>query len=107
MAVFRQKYSRTATRLGPANALDYGYFTPDDHYEALVGKLLTDGADWCDVGCGRNIFPENPDSPAIRRDDVVLSSESIPMTTFARTHLFTITFRDSSRTAQPTINSTW
>ena len=41
--------------------LKHGYFTPDDYYEALVGRLLHDGAEWCDVGCGRNIFPENPD----------------------------------------------
>lgn len=62
MAVFRQKYNRTATLgWGPQMRLDHEYFTPDDHYEALVGKLLKPGADWCDVGCGRNIFPENPD----------------------------------------------
>ena len=62
MAVFRQKYSRTATLgWGPQMRLKYGYFTPDDHYEALVGKLLPAEAEWCDVGCGRNIFPENPE----------------------------------------------
>lgn len=62
MAVFRQKYSRSA-RLGwgPRMRLQHGYFTPDDYYEALVGKLLAKEAAWCDVGCGRNIFPENPD----------------------------------------------
>ncbi len=62
MAIFRQKYSRKDTLgWGPTLRLDFGYFTPDDHYEALVGKLLTLGADWCDVGCGRNIFPDNPE----------------------------------------------
>jgi len=61
MAVFRQKYNRTESLgWGPRLRLESGYFTPDDHYEALVGKLLKDGAEWCDVGCGRNIFPENP-----------------------------------------------
>jgi 2-polyprenyl-3-methyl-5-hydroxy-6-metoxy-1,4-benzoquinol methylase len=62
IAVFRQKYSRATTLgWGPRMRLKHGYFTPDDYYEALVGKLLPEGADWCDVGCGRNIFPENPD----------------------------------------------
>jgi 2-polyprenyl-3-methyl-5-hydroxy-6-metoxy-1,4-benzoquinol methylase len=62
MTVFRQKYSRTSSLgWGPRMRLEHGYFTPDDYYEALVGRLLHDGAEWCDVGCGRNIFPENPD----------------------------------------------
>lgn len=61
LAVFRQKYNRTdSLGWGPRMRLESGYFTPDDHYEALVGKLLKDRADWCDVGCGRNMFPENP-----------------------------------------------
>ncbi len=62
LAVFRQKYGRRQKLgWGPQMRLDFGYFTPDDHYEALVGKLLAPGMDWCDVGCGRNIFPDNPD----------------------------------------------
>jgi 2-polyprenyl-3-methyl-5-hydroxy-6-metoxy-1,4-benzoquinol methylase len=61
LEVFRQKYSRKPKLgWGPKMRLDFGYFTPDDHYEALVGRLLAPGMDWCDVGCGRNIFPENP-----------------------------------------------
>lgn len=40
--------------------LAFDYFTPDDHYEALVKKLLPEGGKWCDVGCGRSIFPDNP-----------------------------------------------
>ena len=62
MAVFRQKYSKSPTLgWGPRMRLESGYFTPDDHYEALVGRLLRSGSDWCDVGCGRNMFPENPE----------------------------------------------
>lgn len=61
MAVFESKYrKRQELSWGPKTRLDFGYFTPDDHYEALVGKLLIPGADWCDVGCGRDIFPQNP-----------------------------------------------
>jgi 2-polyprenyl-3-methyl-5-hydroxy-6-metoxy-1,4-benzoquinol methylase len=62
LAVFRQKYSKNSTLgWGPRMRLESGYFTPDDHYEALVGRLLVSGSAWCDVGCGRNIFPENPE----------------------------------------------
>lgn len=61
MAVFDSKYRKHAQlSWGPKTRLDYGYFTPDDHYEALVGKLLQPGMQWCDVGCGHNIFPVNP-----------------------------------------------
>jgi 2-polyprenyl-3-methyl-5-hydroxy-6-metoxy-1,4-benzoquinol methylase len=62
MNVFREKYSRTATLgWGPKMRLGYDYFTPDDHYEALVDRLLSAGDDWCDVGCGRDVFPNYPE----------------------------------------------
>ena len=38
----------------------FGYFTPDDHYEATVEKYVHSDANWLDVGCGRNLFPSNP-----------------------------------------------
>jgi SAM-dependent methyltransferase len=60
--LFGPKYSRTPTLgWGPRQRLAAGYFSPDDHYEALVGKLLAPGAKWCDVGCGRNMFPDYPE----------------------------------------------
>jgi hypothetical protein len=40
--------------------LSFGYFTPDDHYEVLVARLVTSGCHWADIGCGRDIFPSNP-----------------------------------------------
>ncbi len=60
MALFKEKYGRRA-KLGPGPELRlrYKYFTPDDHYEALVKRLLKPGEIWCDVGCGRDIFPSN------------------------------------------------
>lgn len=62
MAVFESKYRRhRELSWGPKTRLEFGYFTPDDHYEALVGKLLNSGSEWCDVGCGRDIFPQNPE----------------------------------------------
>lgn len=61
LALFQQKYAqRSAVGWGPAMRLAHDYFTPDDHYEAIVGKLVGQGTDWCDVGCGRDIFPSNP-----------------------------------------------
>lgn len=65
MQVFRQKYGRNdSLGWGPRMRLEFAYFTPDDHYEALVGKLLPRGSDWCDVGCGRDMFPSNPELAA-------------------------------------------
>jgi SAM-dependent methyltransferase len=62
LAVYKQKYSRkTPVGWGPPLRLAHDYFTPDDYYEALVGKLLVGGGSWCDVGCGRDIFPTNPE----------------------------------------------
>jgi 2-polyprenyl-3-methyl-5-hydroxy-6-metoxy-1,4-benzoquinol methylase len=62
MQIFREKYSRTATLgWGPKMRLEHNYFTPDDHYEALVDRLLAAGDEWCDVGCGRDVFPNYPE----------------------------------------------
>jgi 2-polyprenyl-3-methyl-5-hydroxy-6-metoxy-1,4-benzoquinol methylase len=46
---------------GPLPKLWYrlGYFVPDVFYEATVARLVRDGANWLDVGCGRGIFPSN------------------------------------------------
>jgi SAM-dependent methyltransferase len=59
-AVFDLKYRQEA-RLGqgPRTRLAFGYFNPDDHYEAIVAKLVRPGAAWADVGCGRYVFPSN------------------------------------------------
>ena len=45
---------------GPRLRLDHAYFTPDDVYEALVAGLVAPGMRWLDVGCGRELFPNNP-----------------------------------------------
>ncbi len=37
----------------------FDYFNPDDHYEALVAKLVRPETRWLDVGCGRMVFPSN------------------------------------------------
>ncbi|MCK5942285.1 MAG: class I SAM-dependent methyltransferase [Planctomycetes bacterium] len=44
---------------GPRARLRIGYYTPDDVYEALVAGLVVPGVSWLDVGCGRELFPNN------------------------------------------------
>ena len=63
-ASLRQMFHR---RYGPQRALGWGprlrqsvnYYTPDDVYEALVAGLVVQGMSWLDVGCGRELFPNN------------------------------------------------
>jgi SAM-dependent methyltransferase len=60
-AIFDGKYRREP-ELGwsPKLRLSFGYFNPDDQYEAVVAKLVQPGTWWADIGCGRDIFPSNP-----------------------------------------------
>lgn len=59
-AVFDLKYRQEAQLgSGPKTRLSFGYFNPDDQYEAIVSRLLRPGDSWADVGCGRDIFPSN------------------------------------------------
>jgi 2-polyprenyl-3-methyl-5-hydroxy-6-metoxy-1,4-benzoquinol methylase len=44
---------------GPHLRLRFRYYTPDDYYEALVMRLARGSGSWLDIGCGRNIFPDN------------------------------------------------
>ena len=44
---------------GPRARRAAGYFTPDEHYEATVARLVTPGSAWLDVGGGRDVFPSN------------------------------------------------
>lgn len=58
--LFLLKYGApVSTGWGPSMRLRFGYFNPDDHYEALVSSLVTRETRWLDVGCGRDIFPSN------------------------------------------------
>jgi SAM-dependent methyltransferase len=62
LAVFDRKYRRTATLgWGPKLRLDFNYFNPDDYYEAIVARLVKKQTRWADIGCGRDVFPSNPD----------------------------------------------
>jgi hypothetical protein len=37
----------------------FGYYTPDEVYEAILLSLVRPGIDWLDVGCGHDLFPSN------------------------------------------------
>lgn len=38
----------------------FGYFTPDEWYEAAMYGIVRKGTAWLDVGCGREPLPGNP-----------------------------------------------
>lgn len=60
-AFFIQKYGQPEnTGWGPRQRLRFGYFTPDDVYEAIISKLVDASTTWLDVECGRDFFPQNP-----------------------------------------------
>jgi SAM-dependent methyltransferase len=58
--VFRLKVGTDAT-LGwsPRIRQRFGYFTPDEWYEAILFRLINNDTDWLDVGCGHALFPSN------------------------------------------------
>lgn len=58
--VFRLKYGSGKLDWGPAMRQRFGYYSPEDYYEALVSRLVTRGCSWLDIGCGRTLFPSNP-----------------------------------------------
>jgi 2-polyprenyl-3-methyl-5-hydroxy-6-metoxy-1,4-benzoquinol methylase len=58
LSVFNIKHPKP-TGWGPRMRLANRYFTPDEQYEALVSRLVVPGCAWADVGCGRDLFPDN------------------------------------------------
>jgi len=58
--IFQVKY-QTGEPMGwgPRLRWKFGYFNPDDVYEATVDSLVSEATEWLDVGCGRDIFPNN------------------------------------------------
>jgi len=56
----RQKYGEVDQQgWGPRMRRRFSYHTPDDVYEATLDGLLEPGSSWLDVGCGRDLFPNN------------------------------------------------
>lgn len=60
LSVFGLKYGYPdPSGPNPRLWLRHGYFTPSDWYEAVVAKLVGRETRWLDVGCGRDVFPDN------------------------------------------------
>jgi 2-polyprenyl-3-methyl-5-hydroxy-6-metoxy-1,4-benzoquinol methylase len=58
--IYRLRTSRNKTPgWSPRLRQRFGYFTPDECYEAMMLQLINSGADWIDVGCGHDLFPFN------------------------------------------------
>ena len=58
--IFRVKHGDpNAAGSSPRMRWNADYFTPDDHYEALVNHLVGPETVWLDAGCGRFLFPDN------------------------------------------------
>ncbi len=58
--VFDDKYPNLEkVGWGPKLRKRFGYFTPDDQYEAIVEGIVTDRITWADIGCGRGMFGSN------------------------------------------------
>ncbi len=58
--IFFLKYGAPdKTGWGPRLRWAVGHFNPDDHYEALVDRLVGPDSRWLDVGCGRSLFRSN------------------------------------------------
>ena len=57
--LFRFTYGRDPKGEGPRIRKKFAYFTPEDYYQASIVSLLKRNDKWLDIGCGRNIFPDN------------------------------------------------
>jgi 2-polyprenyl-3-methyl-5-hydroxy-6-metoxy-1,4-benzoquinol methylase len=65
-ALLRSKYGDVSTTgWRPRMRHRFGYYTPDDYYEAIVDRAVGTHTQWLDVGCGRELFPSN--KPLARR----------------------------------------
>jgi 2-polyprenyl-3-methyl-5-hydroxy-6-metoxy-1,4-benzoquinol methylase len=45
---------------GPRLRSRFGYYTPDDWYEAVLDGLVARETEWLEVGCGRDILSSSP-----------------------------------------------
>ncbi|MGE5178134.1 MAG: class I SAM-dependent methyltransferase [Bacteroidota bacterium] len=68
--LFEAKYGSSVGQMSwsPRLRHRFGYFTPDDYYEAVVEGLVESGTEWLDVGGGSSIFPNNPKLARILAD---------------------------------------
>jgi SAM-dependent methyltransferase len=59
--VLRHKHGAFAkVGWGPRLRRRFGYATPAELYAAVVDRLVGPDSEWLDVGCGRDLLPDNP-----------------------------------------------
>ncbi len=58
--VFRFTYGSNPKGKAPQIRKKFAYFTPEDYYQAAIVSILKRQDKWLDIGCGRDIFPDNP-----------------------------------------------
>lgn len=63
LELVRRKHDGDASRFGWATRmrLRFRYFTPEEIYQVTIDRLIAQGSAWLDVGCGRHVFPGNPE----------------------------------------------
>src|SRR5882672_6315992 len=66
--VLNLKHGGEAVGWGPKLRAQFGYYTPDDWYEALLFEKVTPETEWLDVGCGRMMFPSNRSAARVLAD---------------------------------------
>lgn len=60
MSVFISRYGEPAAAgPNPRRRYRFGYYSPDEHYEALVSQNVNATTSWLDVGGGKHVFPHN------------------------------------------------
>src|SRR6185312_7185429 len=57
--IYRVKVANQNLGWSPRLRQWFGYFTPDECYEATLFQMVEETTDWLDVGCGHDPFPTN------------------------------------------------
>jgi SAM-dependent methyltransferase len=62
LTIFKQVHYKPNKPLGKIIKFmsKQNYMPPEFYYEALLNKLVTTNSIWLDVGCGKDLFPQNP-----------------------------------------------
>lgn len=63
LELVQRKHDGDSSRFGWATRLRmrFRHFTPEEIYQATIDQLVAPGCSWLDVGCGRHVFPSNPE----------------------------------------------
>jgi hypothetical protein len=73
LEIFRRKYEENEPAGWCPARTKFGYFNPDDTYDATVDSLVAPGTAWLDVGCGRDLPFQLYNDEGTRRIDANFS----------------------------------